>query len=70
MDTSTTLKHVWICEFCKKPLPKKCNYQSHMDRCKVCKDHLKSNCIDDEFKQQLKLAILNEVKNVFRCFER
>ena len=33
-----------------------------MDRCKVYKDHLESNCIDDEFKQQLKHDILNEVK--------
>jgi len=32
-----------------------------MDRCKVCKDHFKSNCIDDEFKQQLKHETLNEV---------
>ena len=35
--------------------------ESHMDRCKVYKDHLKSNCID-EFKQQLKHDMLNEVK--------
>ena len=33
-----------------------------MDRCKVYKDHLKANCIDDEFKQQLKQDILNELK--------
>ena len=33
-----------------------------MDRCKVQKDHLKAHCIDDEFKQQLKPDILNEVK--------
>ena len=33
-----------------------------MDRCKVYKDNLKSNCIDDEFRQQLKQDILNEVK--------
>ena len=33
-----------------------------MDRCKVYKDHLKSNSIDEEFKQQLKHDILNEVK--------
>ena len=33
-----------------------------MDRCKVYKDPLKSNCVDDEFKQQLKQDILNEVK--------
>ena len=32
-----------------------------MDRCKVYKDHLKSNCIDDEFKQQFEHDILNEV---------
>ena len=31
-----------------------------MDRCKVYKDQLRSNCIDDEFKQQLKQDILNE----------
>ena len=35
-----------------------------MNRCKVYEDHLKSNCIDDEFKQQLKHDILNEV-NIF-----
>jgi len=33
-----------------------------MDRCKVYRDHLKSNSIDEEFKQQLKHDILNEVK--------
>jgi len=33
-----------------------------MDTCKVYKDHLKSNCTDDEFKQQLEQDILNEVK--------
>ena len=33
-----------------------------MERCKVYKDHLKANCIDDEFKQQLKQDILNELK--------
>ena len=62
METNTTSNNVWICKFCKKPLSKKYNYQSHMDRCKVYKDHLKANCIDDEFKQQLKQDILNEVK--------
>ena len=41
-----------------------------MDTCKAYKDHFKSNCIDDEIKQQLKQEILDEVKNVFRCFER
>ena len=62
MDTNTTSNNVWICKFCKKTLSKKYNYQSHMDRCKVYKDHLKSNSIDEEFKQQLKHDILNEVK--------
>ena len=62
METNTTSNNVWICKFCKKSLSKKYNYQSHMDRCKVYKDHLKANCIDDEFKQQLKQDILNEVK--------
>ena len=33
-----------------------------MDRCGVYKDHLKSKCIDAEFKQQKKHDILNEVK--------
>ena len=33
-----------------------------MDRCKVYKDDLKSNCIDDEFKQKLKHDLSNEVK--------
>ena len=33
-----------------------------MDRCKQYKEHLKANCIDDEFKQQVKQDILNEVK--------
>ena len=37
----------------------KYNYQSHMERCKAYKDHLKSNCIDDEFKRQLQQDILN-----------
>ena len=38
------------------------NYQSHMDRCKVYKDQLKSNSIDEDFKQQSKHDIFNEVK--------
>ena len=33
-----------------------------MGRCKVYKDQLKANCIDDEFKQQFKQDILNDVK--------
>jgi len=33
-----------------------------MDRSKVYKEHLKTLCIDDEFKQQLKHDIMNEVK--------
>ena len=32
-----------------------------MDRCKVYEDNFKTNCIDDEFKQQLKHDLLNEV---------
>ena len=47
---------------CVKNLSKKCNYQSQRDRCKVYEDQLKANCIDDEFKQQLKQEVLNEVK--------
>jgi hypothetical protein len=62
MDSNTTSNNVWICKFCQKTLSKKYNYQSHMDRCKVYRDHLKSNSIDEEFKQQLKHDILNEVK--------
>ena len=62
MDTNTTSNNVWICKFCKKTLSKKYNYQSHMDRCRVYQDHLKSNSIDEEFKQQLTHDILNEVK--------
>ena len=62
MDSNTTSNNIWICKFCKKSLSKKYNYQSHMDRCKVYKDHLKSNSIDEEFKQQLKHDILNEVE--------
>ena len=50
--------------FCKELLSNKYNYQSHMDRCKVYKDHVIANCIDDEFKQQLQQEILNEVKMV------
>ena len=70
METNTT-NNVWICKLCKKkPLSKKYNYQSNMDRCKVYKDHLKSNCIDGEFKQQLKHDILCNVKNVFGRLER
>ena len=48
--------------FLQKPLSHKYNHQSDMDRCKVYKDHLKSNSINDEFKQQLKHDILHEVK--------
>ena len=66
METNTTSDNVWICKFCKKPLSKKYKYQSRMERCKVCKDHLKSNCIDDEFRQQLKQNMLKEF-NV--CFD-
>jgi len=33
-----------------------------MGRCKVYKDHVKSNCIDDEFTHQLNQDTLNEVK--------
>ena len=47
-----------------RTLSKKYNYQSHMDRCKVYKDHSKSSCIDDESKQQFKYDILNKVKLV------
>ena len=62
MDANTTANNVWTCKSCKKkPLSKKSNDQSHMDRCKVYKDHVKSNCIDDGFQQQLKQDILNEV---------
>ena len=61
MNTNATSNNVWICKFCKKTLSKRCNYQSHMDICKVYKDHLKTNCVD-QFKQQLKHGILNEVK--------
>ena len=60
METNTTSNNVWICNYLKKPLSRKCNYQSHMDICEVYEDYLKSNCIDDEFKQQLKQDILNE----------
>ena len=35
-----------------------------MSRCKVYKDYLKANSIDDEFKEQFKNDILNE----FRMF--
>ena len=48
----------------KTTLSNKYKYQSHMERCKVYKDHSKANCIDDEFKQQLKQDILNEFKCV------
>ena len=46
--------------FFKKKHQNKYNCQSHMDSCKVYKDNLRSNCIDAEFKQQLKQYILNE----------
>ena len=49
METNTTSNNVWIREFCKKPLSKKYNQQSHMDICKVYEDNLKTDCIDDEF---------------------
>ena len=70
MNTSTTSNNVWICKLRKKTLSNTYNYQSHMDRCNVYKDHLKSHCIDDEFKQQLKRDILNEFQLLFRCFEK
>ena len=58
MNTNTTSNNVRIRKFCfflkKKTLSNKYNCQSHTDRCKVYKDRLKSNCIDDELKQQLK----------------
>ena len=31
-----------------------------MERCKAYKDHVKANCVNDEFKPQLKQDILNE----------
>ena len=65
METNTTSNNVWICKFCKTTLSNKYNYQSHMDRCEVYKDHQKSNCIDDELKQQLKQDILNDVNMFF-----
>ena len=61
MHTNTTSNNIWNCELCKNPLSKKYSYQSHMNRCKAYNDHLKSNCTDGEFKQQLKQDILNEV---------
>ena len=42
--------------------------ESHTDRCKVYKDHLKSNCID-AFKQQFKQDMLNEVKLCLNALE-
>jgi hypothetical protein len=55
------------CKICLKrtTLSMKYNSQSHMDICKVYNDHFKANCIGDEFKQQLKHDILNEVKMFF-----
>ena len=35
-----------LVNFVKKQLSEKYNYQSHMDRCKVYRDHLKANCIE------------------------
>ena len=60
METNATSNNVWICKLCKKPSSMKYNYQSHMEICKVYKDHLKANCIDDEFEQQFKQDILTE----------
>ena len=51
METNTTSNNVWVCKFRKRPLSKKCNYQSHMDICKVYKDHFKANCIDECFER-------------------
>ena len=48
-------------KFVKKSLSKKYNHHSLMDRCKVYRDYLKVNCIDDESKRQLKQVILNEL---------
>ena len=56
METNTISNNVWICKFGKKNI---INYQSHMEICKVYKDHVRANCIDDEFKQQFKQYILN-----------
>ena len=61
MNTNTTSNNVWVCNLLKT-FSDKFNYQSHMYICKVYKDHIKSNCIDDEFKQQLRHDILNEVR--------
>ena len=49
----------WFVNFVKKKhSSNKYDYQSHMDRCKVYKDHWKADCIDDEFKQQLKQGMI------------
>ena len=69
METNTISNNVWMCKLRKKPLSKKYNYQSHMERCKVYKDHLKANCIDDESKQQLKQDILNVFKLFLDAFK-
>ena len=37
-----------------------------MEKCKVYKDHVKANCIDDGFKQQLKQGILKLCLDAFK----
>ena len=69
METNTTTNNVCICKFCKNTVIKKYDYQSHTDRRKVYRDHVRSHCIDDEFKQQLKQDTLNELIFV-RRFEK
>ena len=66
METNTTSNNVWICKICQKDLLSKTyNYQSHMDRCKAYKNHLKSNRNDDGFKHQL-----NEICRMnLNCFK-
>ena len=56
-------------KFAKKPLSKKYNYQSQMEICKVYEDDLKSDCIDYEFKQQLKQDVLDKFELVLKVLK-
>ena len=49
--SNTTSNNVWTCKFCKK------QYQRNM----IINHHVKTNCIDHEFKQQLKHDLINKV---------
>jgi len=68
MNTNTTSNatsnnNAWIYTFfLKKHYQRNININHIWVGCKAYKDHFKSNCVDNEFKQQLRHGILNKVK--------